>query len=275
MNSETKKIGISDLKLILKGIQDTYNMDFSVFSLPFFKRRIERIYELFNFFSVNDFIDKIITNKSFFEIFLFEISVPTTEMFRDPTMWTALKHHLHKYSKQEQIKVWLPEITSDEELFSLIILLKEISLLEKTTIYATSYSEKYLKQANTGIISIKKYEINSANFQRYNKNIDFSQFITKNKKNAILDSSLFANVHFLQNSFLTNNIIDINFDIILFRNRMLQYKIDFQFKVLEQIDNRLNKGGMLIIGVNESLNNWKLAKKYKIVEKNENIFKKK
>lgn len=274
MNFTSKKIGISDIKLILNGIQNEYNIDFSVFSLPFFKRRIEKIYEIYNFSSINDFVDKIITNKSFFEIVLYEISVPTTEMFRDPSMWKALKNNLHKYKKHEQINIWLPEITSDDELFSIVIILNEIDLLDKTTIFATSYCEKYLKQASIGMLTLKKYEINLANFHRYAGNQDFSQYVTKNKKNAILDNSLLKNIHFLQNSFFTNDLINRNFDIVLFRNKMLQYKIDFQFKVLDHIDNSLNKGGLLIIGINESLNGWRSARKFKIAEKNENIYKK-
>ena len=101
-----KKIGISDYKQILNIIRENYNIDFSNYALTSLKKRIEKIYTLYNFISIEDFIKKIGTESKFFETFLFDISVPTTEMFRDPPMWLNLKEHvLPKYKKNETLNI--------------------------------------------------------------------------------------------------------------------------------------------------------------------------
>ena len=270
-----KNIRLSDLKNISANIYTKYNIDISGISYNSLKYRVLRILSLYNFDSVDEMIKKIISERTFFEVFLSEISIPTTEMFRDPPMWQALKDSiLPKFKKYESINIWLPEISSDDELYTLLIVLKEANMLENSKIIATSFSEKKIKEASSRAITLKNLNANVANYQRYNEKQELSQYLQINKKNAVLDVNLLNNVRFLKNSFFSKNTSDFFFDLVIFRNRMLFYNSDFQNKVLDTINDSIIKGGYLIIGIKESLKNWNLAYKYKLVVKHENIYKK-
>lgn len=271
----TKKIGITEYREIIAAVLNKYNYDLSNFAMTSLKRRMEKVYNLFNFNDIEDFINKLTTDEDFYETFLREISIPTTEMFRDPPMWIELKEKLFNKSKNKtDYKIWMPEFTSDDELYSLLVTLKETGFLSNSQIYASSNSKKNIEKLPTGIVDLKKMEVNAANYTRQEGAYQISKYFDMEEKRAIFDNVLLSEVKILRHNLFTDNLIFTDFNLILFRNKMLYYNMQLQNKVIEILYNSLLPGGSLIIGINESLDGSPLQGKFNYISKTENILKK-
>ena len=76
------------------------------------------------------------------------LTIPVSEMFRDPGYFLALREQvvplLHTYPS---LKIWVAGCSTGEEVYSLAILLHEEELLERTMIYATDINPHSLEKA--------------------------------------------------------------------------------------------------------------------------------
>jgi chemotaxis protein methyltransferase CheR len=275
MTENLKKIGITEYREIIASVQSCYGYDISDFAMTSLKRRIEKVYNLYNFNDVEDFISKLVSDEEFYETFLKEISVPTTEMFRDPQMWIELKDKiLTKLKSKSEFKIWVPEFTSDDELFSLLIVLKETGCLSMSNIIASSYCKKNIEKLPFGIVDLKKMEVNSANYTRQEGDFQLSKYFDIEEKRAIFDNILLSEVKIERHNLFNDEPISSDFNLVMFRNKFLYYNLQLQNKVLEKLYNSLQIGGILIIGINESIDGSVLQNKFNIISKTENIFKK-
>jgi chemotaxis protein methyltransferase CheR len=270
------EIGIVDTRNIIKAIKENYDYNFKNYALTFFKRRLEVIVSKYNLKNADNFIRRITTDKDFFEIFLKEVCIETTEMFRDPSLWRYLKDEfLPKIiSKSPQYKIWFPEVNSGEELYSLVILLKELNFLDKVQILASSISQIHLDKIKEGYFDYNKLEANEANYKRISLEKELKDFYTVKNENAYIDKSLLENIKFIkQNTIFEEYPKGIK--LIMCRNQMLYYNQILQERLLKSFYNCLIPGGHLVIGMNERIDYWNSDKDYILVDKNENIYKKK
>jgi len=271
----TKNINISEYKDIITVIKNSYNFDFSNFSLTSFKRRLEKVYNLYNFKNIEEFIKKLQIDEDFYETFLKDISIPTTEMFRDPQMWIELREKiLCKVTPKTEFKIWIPEVTSDDELYSLLIVLDEMHLLYTSKIYVSTFVKQNLEKIKSGVVDIKKMEANSANYTRHNGDFQLSKYFDIEEKRAIFDQVLLSKVEYKHHNLFNSLPFENNFNLIIFRNRMLYYNLQLQNKVLETLYYVLQNNGHLIIGVNETMDGSIMQSKFSSISKTENILKK-
>ena len=79
------------------------------------------------------------------------LSVPATSLFRDPSVFRALRErvvpHLATYPS---IRVWVAGCASGEEAWSVAVLLREAGLLERSTVYATDLNQELADGARDG-----------------------------------------------------------------------------------------------------------------------------
>ena len=78
------EIGIVDYRNIIKVIKEAYNYDFSEYALTSLKRRIERFIQIQNLRHPDQLIERLRDDNVYFQRFLEEMVIESTEMFRDP-----------------------------------------------------------------------------------------------------------------------------------------------------------------------------------------------
>ena len=119
------EIGISDIKKINETLQNTYGYSFNGYAQSSFKRRINRILELHKHDGIEALISKLKSDKSYFDKFLDELTVNTTEMFRDPSFWKVIKEKIvPMFESHQTIRIWHAGCSSGEEVYTMCIILE-------------------------------------------------------------------------------------------------------------------------------------------------------
>ena len=270
------ELGIVDIREIIRAIKSSYDYDFSSYALTSFKQRLERLMFRHGIATMDLLIKKLQDESTFFDDFLFEISVPSTELFRDPSLWRWLREEYLPFAIDKNIgkfKIWLPGCVSGGELYSLTILLSETGLLDKVQIIATAISEKSIEKIKEGNYDLKKTEISEENYKRFNGARDFSAYFKPDQNCALRDLSLIGNVEFRK--------LNINFDnapqnnkLILFRNNLIYFNPTLQEKVLLLLHQSLSASGHLVLGIREKITGITTSKDFEIVNENESIYRK-
>lgn len=274
--SEIKVLSLSEIERIIETVKTHHGFDFRNYAPTSFQRRVLRIMEIFKLPTVDDLIEKIKTSSNFYDVFLSEVTVNTTEMFRDPEMWVALKDivsALHEAKPNQKIKIWHAGCSSGEEVFSMAILLKELGLYDDVKITATDINSTVLEKAASGIYPVRNMQVNTMNYEKFGGKNMFNSYCTYRENNVEMDSHLLECVEFVEHNLVQAEQLG-TYDIILCRNVMIYFNKILQDEVFKLFYKSLEKGGYLVIGAKESLVWCSLSDKFEIVNSKEKIFKK-
>jgi chemotaxis protein methyltransferase CheR len=270
------ELGIVDIREIIKTISSKYGYDFSEFALTSFKHRLEKLLIKNNLSSVDGLLRKLKNNKDFFDIFLYEISVPSTEMFRDPSLWRWLRDELFDNISEKNLnrfKIWFPISVSGGELYSLAILLREMKILDKVQIISSSLSNKSIEYIKEGRYELKKIEVSAENYFRFKGTSDFSNYYRLDRYYAFRDTSLIKDVEFNKQN-INFDDAPMNIKLILFRNSLIYFNPSLQEKILKIMYNNLSATGYLILGIKERIKNLDINKEFDMVNELEGVYKK-
>lgn len=268
------EMGIVDYRNIIKVIKDTYSYDLTDYALTSLKRRFERTIQLHNIKSPDVLTEMLRNDKLFFDQFIQEIAVESTEMFRDPSFWRFLRDELLPLLLKDNFKckIWLPACISGEELFTLTIVIKENNWTDRFELFASSTNDLMLNKVKSGYFKGTKIEASSDNYDRYQGITKLADYFTPKGEYALRDTSLIKNVRFIKQN--------INFDsspqdikLIIFRNQLIYFTQGLHDKTLKVFYDSLMTGGYLALGNKEQVGLIS-AKYYKTINEAESIFKK-
>ncbi|MDX9847236.1 MAG: CheR family methyltransferase [Tenuifilaceae bacterium] len=272
------EIGIVETRNVIKALLDTYGLDFRDFALTSFKRRLEEVIAKNGLKDADGLTNRLTSNKAFLEYFLGDIIPETTEMFRDPSLWRALREEVIPdiVKNSSKLKIWVAAFDSGEELYSLCILLKEMNLLDQFQIFASTISEETTKKILSGKLDAKQLEVNEANYERLNGHNRYADYhsIASSSGSILIDTSLISGVTFVKQDTLLNNAPS-GIKLVLFRNQLIYFNQILQDKCLNAIHNSLIPGGYLALGAKETLENTNSNNKFTVVNDAEKIYKKK
>jgi chemotaxis protein methyltransferase CheR len=270
------ELGIVDIREIIRVVKSEYDYDFGNYSLTSFKQRLERLMALYGIGTIEALAEKLKKENNFFDTFLHTITVSSTEMFRDPSLWRWLREeYLPKVIDNfpGKFKIWLPACVSGGELYSLAILLSESGLLDKVQIIASCLSMQSIEEIKTGSYDQKKTEISEENYKRFNGTRQLSDYYKTDRTGITRDTSLISQVEFKK--------LNINFDnapqnvrLILFRNSMIYYHPAQQDKILRILYNSLSASGHLVIGIREKLSGMTPGRDFEVANEIECVYRK-
>lgn len=259
-------VEIAEIKEFINVIKEISTYDFSGYSEKSFARRIDKIIEDRGM-DLNDIIKKMKKKPQFLEEIVKDITVNTTEIFRDTKTWELFKRDiLPKLIGKEQIDIWHVGCSTGQEVYSVLILLNEMGLMENARIVATDLNEDVLDTARKGQYRFREIDefiesydsVMMSNPENDNtfKNIPYQKYISINRrKNLIKIKPVLLNkVEFLKHDVITEgNIFERKFDLIFCRNVLIYFKHELQNKLFEFFHENLNTGGALIIGRHEGI----------------------
>lgn len=141
-------------------------------------------------------------------------------------------------------KVWIPECTSPEEVFSLAILLEEAGVLERTIIHATCSNLDLLSQVKAGRFDLAHLEEYEANYTLAGGTSIFSKYWKKQRNHGVFNSELARNITWSQYNLATDNSFN-EFHLIACRNRIGEYGGELRQRVLSLFADSLARFGLL------------------------------
>ena len=247
-------------------VRDHSDFDFSDYSHTSLQRRLNRILLELEL-NIDQVLRRMKNDREFTDLIMRKITVHTTELFRDPLIWKKIKNELlPSLSHQETIRIWHPGCSTGQEVYSMMMVLDSLELLEKTEIYASDLHEEILETARQGKY---KYRFNQSYLENFDRVIlngegTFSMNQRKHwKKYFHIDESrdTIQMKEFLRQKPVYKkldlvkdpNLFLVNFDLIVCRNVIIYFNAKLQNRVFDLFQKNLNEHGTLLLGVHESI----------------------
>ena len=255
-----------EIGLLVSALKSSAGYDFSDYSEKSLKRRLAKAL-MDNKTDIVGLVAEIKRNQQFAEKIVKEITVNTTELFRDPQVWQVLRYKvLPSFKDNKTINIWHAGCSTGQEIYSMMILLNELGLLEKAKIYGTDLNTDVLDVAKKGLYKYrfnigyldnfdKVIKENPYNYEKYN-DVPYSRYfdIDKTKDfimmHPFLTEKLILKKHDLVRE---NNIFYNKFDIIFCRNVIIYFNYNLQNRVFNLFHNSLYDGGFLVLGMHETI----------------------
>ncbi|SNY99580.1 CheR family methyltransferase [Flagellimonas pacifica] len=229
-----------------------YGVDFSGYAQESLRRRVLRLMKLkecdtfaaFKYFLANQ---KLTDNE-----LLNEITVNTTEMFRDPEVFKFLKEEVFDIMETyPRINIWHAGCSTGEEPLSLAILLKEHGLLKRSVQYCTDINSEVLAQAKKGIYELREMKEYSTNYIRSGGEQSLSDYYVANYGNVKMNKGLGKSMVYTKHSLVNGSSFN-QMHMIMCRNVFIYLTTEQQNKVLRLFLDSLSPRGYLILGAKES-----------------------
>lgn len=264
----------SELHLLMEAIYRTYSYDFRDYSGASQKRRILQAMAHFECPTVGALQALMLKDATLFVKLLQYLTIPVSEMFRDPAFFLALREQvlpvLHTYPS---LKIWVAGCSTGEEVYSLAILLREEGLLEKSLIYATDINPVALEKARRGIFTLASIKGHTVNYQQAGGKQAFSDYYSAAYDAAIFDPTLRTNVTFSDHSLATDSVFSET-QLVLCRNVLIYFNKPLQNRALGLFHESLSHRGFMGLGIKESIDFSGYVGHFEVLDKSARIFRK-
>ena len=242
-----------EFRLFIDALYLKYHYDFRGYALASLKRRVRTAMARLGCSSVSQLQDRVLHDPSAFPAVLDVLTVPVSEMFRDPTYFRSLRERVVPLLRTyPSLKVWVAGCSTGEEAYSLAILLREEGLLDRTLIYATDINPRTLQQAEDGVYDVGRFASFSDNHRRTGARTSLSDYYTAAYDRAVLDKSLKQNMVFSDHSLATDSVF-AEVHLVSCRNVLIYFNRELQDRAIGLFHDALCRNGFLGLGSKESL----------------------
>ena len=263
-----------DLRLLMEAIYLKYSYDFRDYTGASQKRRVTFALTQLGLPTVSALQEQVLREPATFTRLLQYLTIPVSEMFRDPSYFLALRRQvipvLHTYPS---IKVWVAGCSTGEEVYSLAILLREEGLLERSQIYATDINPVSLDKARQGIFALDTLQKYTVNYQRAGGIRAFSDYYTAAYDAVRFDPSLCGNVIFADHSLATDSVF-AETQLVSCRNVLIYFNRHLQDRALGLFHESLCHRGFLGLGSKESIDFSGYATRFDSLVRADRLFRK-
>ena len=263
-----------ELRLLMEAIYLKYSYDFREYAGASQKRRVLHALQQMDCASISALQERVLHDADAFMRLLQYLTIPTSEMFRDPSYFLALRQqvapHLHTYPS---LKIWIAGCSTGEEIYSLAILLREEGLLERSIIYATDINPLSLERARKGVFPLERMRAYTAAYQAAGGRSAFSDYYTAAYDGALFDRALVENVIFADHSLATDSVFSET-HLVSCRNVLIYFNRKLQERALGLFHESLCHRGFLGLGSKESLDFSSYADAFEPFDKPERLFRK-
>ena len=242
-----------ELPLLIEAIYLKYHYDFRQYALASLKRRLTAALSYFDCPTLSQLQDRVLRTPSMFPKLLDFLTVPVSEMFRDPSYFRSLREHVVPMLRTyPSLKVWVAGCSTGEEVYSLAILLREEGLLTRTLIYATDINPNSLQKAQAGIYDLSRVAGFSENHRKSGARSSLSDYYTAAYGGVMLDKSLRQHIVFSDHSLATDTVF-AEIHLVSCRNVLIYFDRELQDRAIGLFREALVRRGFLGIGSKESL----------------------
>jgi chemotaxis protein methyltransferase CheR len=260
------EIDNQEIQTFVETVRLHSSYDFTDYSDKSLKRRLMKILHDQQL-PIEDLLKKISQEPAFLEQIVKDITVNTTELFRDPPIWHSLRYDiLPGLARRSTLNIWHAGCSTGQEVFSMMILLKEMDLFDDAAIFATDINADVLEKARSGIYRYRFNVEYLSNFDaviRENPrdhnvyyDIPYSKYFSIDKvrdtikiKEDLLKKPVYRKMDLVSES----NPFGNEFDLLLCRNVIIYFNYELQNKVFKLFLDNMKQGSVLVLGVHETI----------------------
>jgi chemotaxis protein methyltransferase CheR len=269
-----KKTDALEIELLLESLYRAYEYDFRGYARPSITRRLTLAREHFGCRSYSQLQDLLLREPAALPKVLDYLTVPVSEMFRDPGYFRALREevlpHLQTYPS---IKVWVAGCGAGEELYSLAIVFREEGLEDRTLFYATDIDRDALKKAEAGVYALDRLASFTTNHRRSGAKESLSEYYQAGSRAAVFDKTLRKRTVFAEHN-LVSDAVFAEVQLISCRNVLIYFDRPLQNRVIGLFTEALARKGFLGLGDKETLQGIGHDDAFEAFAKKERIYRK-
>ena len=212
--------------------------------------------------------------ESFYDL-IGSLTIPVSEMFRDPTYFLALREKVVPLLRTyPSLKIWIAGCSTGEEVYSLAILLQEEALLERSILYATDINPRTLEKAKKGVFDLEEIQRSAQNYLKSGGKRLLSDYYTVASDSVTFHRALKKNITFSDHSLVTDAVFSET-HLISCRNVLIYFDRELQDKVFGLFHESLCRRGFLGLGSKETIQFSQHAKYFDPFAKKDRIYQKK
>ena len=263
-----------EIRLLIEAIYLKYSYDFRDYAGASVKRRVQHALTQMECNTVSALQERVIHDPTAFMQLLQYLTIPVSEMFRDPEHFLAIRTEVVPLLRTyPSIKIWIAGCSTGEEVYSMAILLREEGLLERTIIYATDINPTSLEKAKKGVYSMEAMRLYAKSYQRAGGERDFSDYYTAAYDHAIMDSSLRDNVTFADHSLATDSVFSET-QLVSCRNVLIYFNKGLQERAFGLFHESLCHRGFMVLGSKETVDFSAYSARFEAFVRHERIYRK-
>lgn len=232
--------------------------DFSGYHYSMLQHRILHRMELLGYANSDTYLEYLQNSTSEADSLIDVLTINVSSFFRNPFDFEYLQKamlpqliHDKTRGHSQSIRIWSAGCANGEEPYSVAILMNELleaeGILEsELSIFASDLDKNALERAQSAVYhpdSLQNVKLGLV-----------EKYFTKVKGQFHLDEKIKKMVHFSfydlmdkQRQFPPESIFG-GFDLVLCRNVLIYFKLDYQKIIFHKLHKSLNNGGMLILG---------------------------
>lgn len=261
-----------EINQLLEAIHFRYGYDFRDYSKASLERRIMHRVQQSDLNSISEMLPKIMHDTEFFELFLHDMSITVTEMFRDPKVFNKLRQEVFTQLKTySRVNIWHAGCATGEEVYSMAIMLKEEGLLDRTRIYATDYNNHSLDIAKKGIYPAQKMQLYTENYLAAGGKSSFADYYQAKFNSAKMAESLKEHITFANHNLMKDQAF-AEMHLIVCRNVLIYFNPKLQNRVLTLFKESLITRGFLLLGDKETIDFSQVTESFETFSRKERIF---
>lgn len=264
-----------EIRLLVQAVHLRYGHDFRDYAQASLKRRVLQAQQRMKATSISALQERVLHDPQAFSELLQYLTVPVSEMFRDPAYFLALRRQVVPVLRTyPSLKVWVAGCSTGEEPYSLAILLQEEGLLERTILYATDINHASLEKARQGIFQLDAMQAFTRNYQEAGGTRSFSDYYTAAYGGAVFDRGLREAITFADHSLATDSVFSET-QFVSCRNVLIYFNRALQDRALGLFHESLSHRGFLGLGSKETLDFSAYADRFDVVSRRERIYQRK
>jgi chemotaxis protein methyltransferase CheR len=247
------KIEDVEVDLLLSALKQRYGYDFSGYARASLKRRLEELSRYYQVNHLSELISVLLYDEAVAQTAINNISVPTSEFFRDAQVWKKVRESIMpQLDSFPRINIWQVGCGHGEETYTLAILLHEAGLQRKARIYTSDINPSFLQEARNGCWSLRRMEGWRENYLNSGGSGDFDSYFVEHGGEIKIKESLKQSIEFLQHNLVEEDVFK-EMQFVVCRNVLIYFGEELQDRVLNLLTRSLERGGYLLLGRSENI----------------------
>ncbi len=239
-------------QLLLEAVYRRYHYDFRGYAPGSLQRRLEQACTVMGLETLSALQGRILRDPAAFAELLQFLTVQVSDLFRDPPYWIALRRHVVPFLRTfPYARLWVAGCARGEEVDSLVILLHEEGLLERSLIYATDVNPEALRRAESGVYELGRMAQFSRNYLAAGGQASLADYVTTGAGRAMLDKTLRRNVLWSDHDVATDTVF-AEVQMVSCRNVLIYFDRALQSRALGLFREALCHRGYLGLGSRET-----------------------